>query len=95
MNLITKSIFSLLIFSILLMISNPSKAEINPFISNKTMEVESQELVVKCGEGKTKTKGKCGEGKCGEGKAKTKGKCGEGKCGEGKTKTKGKCGEVK
>jgi len=61
-----------------------ANAEENPFeistLSAGYMVAEMEEG--KCGEGKDKAEGKCGEGKCGEGKGEGEGKCGEGKCGE-------------
>ena len=79
---------------------NLASAAENPFGAS---QLESGYMVLasnhekegKCGEGKEKEDGKCGEGKCGEGKETKDGKCGEGKCGEGKEKKDGKCGEGK
>ena len=98
MNLLKKpglaAVMGLLALSVFA--SNVAKAETNPFASQDLVTfAEEGKSEGKCGEGKDKAKGKCGEGKCGEGKAKAKGKCGEGKCGEGKAKAKGKCGEGK
>ena len=100
MNLLKKSglaaVMGLLAFSVFT--SNVAKAETNPFAAQDIMTVVAADgKDDKCGEGKAKGKGKCGEGKCGESKAKAKkGKCGEGKCGESKAKAKkGKCGEGK
>ena len=70
----------------------------NPFAMSELSSgymVADSHMEGKCGEGKMKKEGKCGEGKCGEGKMKKEGKCGEGKCGEGKMDKEGKCGEGK
>jgi len=99
MSLIKQTTIAALVgvFTLSVFFTAPAKADTNPFASQELMTVVSMDDKdkSKCGEGKTKAKGKCGEGKCGEGKAKAKGKCGEGKCGEGKAKAKGKCGEGK
>ena len=76
---------------------NTASADANPFAqSDQIQTVVSAGDDGKCGEGKEKKDGKCGEGKCGEGKEKKDGKCGEGKCGDAKKEKKeGKCGEGK
>jgi uncharacterized low-complexity protein len=71
-------------------------------LSSGYMVAEKAEGKCGEGKMKKEAEGKCGEGKCGEGKMKKEGKCGEGmakeaegKCGEGKMKKEGKCGEGK
>jgi uncharacterized low-complexity protein len=80
---------------VVLAFSSTVSADANPFAQQADQIQTITGDDGKCGEGKEKKDGKCGEGKCGEGKEKKDGKCGEGKCGEGKEKKEGKCGEGK
>jgi uncharacterized low-complexity protein len=51
------------LFALILAISAPVKAEMNPFETKSIVTITAADASGKCGEGKADEKAKCGEGK--------------------------------